>query len=140
MSNFGASPDDDQSEAVQKGSTTRVNFRQYFNRYLKTSETDFHRRQCGHRTLKNIGDFTRKRRNGVRITVVGVAVLEDLPDVLDELVDGRIRRTWFDALLTQSAFNRAKIHRFLDDVEVVGDIVSYGVNWVAKWICFACFK
>ena len=138
MSSFGASHDD-HSEAVHSN-TTQMKSRQYFDRRLTTSATDFHRRQCGHRTLKNIRDFTGKCRNGVRIAVVRIAVLEDQPNVPGELVCARIRRTWLDALLAQSAFDRAKIHRFLDNVEIVGDIVGYGIDWVAKWFCFACFK
>ena len=76
----------------------------------------------------------------MRITVVRIAVLEDQPDVPDELVDARIGRTWLYTLLTQTAFDRAKIHRFLNNVEIVGDIVGHGVNWIAKWLRFACFK
>lgn len=74
------------------------------------------------------------------ITVVGIAVLEDQPNISDDLVDVRIRKTWLYAPLTQATVDRTKIHRFLDNVEVVGDIVGHRVNRVAKWLCFACFK
>ena len=76
----------------------------------------------------------------MRITVVRIAVLEDQPNIPDDLVDACIRRTWLYTPLTQTAFDHAKIHRFLDDVEVVGDIMGHRINWIAKWLCFTCFK
>jgi len=76
----------------------------------------------------------------MRIAVVRITILENQPNIPGELVDGRIRRTWLYTPLTQAAVDRAKIHRFLDNVEVVGDIVGHRIDWIAKWFCLACFK